>query len=362
MTGLKIFYTEGRRTALYIVLFPLLFALSCFYFLLVWLGAFLYTKGILKSYRSKGKVISVGNITLGGSGKTPLVEYLAHQLADEGRHVCVLLKGYKTPKENKAIGSPDYYVYGDEASMLKENLKDKAVVLTGNRRDELAQGIDAGSLCDTILLDDGFQHWRLKRDWDIVVMDATRPFGSRLLLPAGHLREGVFSLKRAHCFVLSHCDEASGEEIAELEKLLFFINPRADILRSVHAPESLTHLKTGKKEKLDILKGVSVGLFCGIAQPASFLNTVKKLGAHVVLERFFDDHHHYQQEEITDFIENCRGSGIQRILTTEKDAPRVSGLVRSVDLRIDILVLRIVLKITKGQEILNGRLYSLYHP
>ena len=361
MNGLKIFYTEGRCTILYIILFPLLFVLSCFYFLLVGLAAFLYTKGILRSYRSKAKVISVGNITLGGSGKTPLVEYLAHQLADDRRRVCILLKGYKTPKENKAMGSPDYYVYGDEASMLKESLMDKAVVLTGNKRDELACEIDAGSLGDTILLDDGFQHWRLKRDWDMVVMDATRPFGTRFLLPAGHLREGLSSLKRAHCFVLSHCDEASGDQIAELEKLLFSINPRADILRSIHAPESLTHLKTGKKEDLDILKGVSVGLFCGIAHPASFLNTVKKLGAYVILERFFDDHHHYQQEEITDFIENCRAAGIERILTTEKDAPRVSGLVRSMDLRIDILVLRIVLKITKGQEILNGRLYSLYH-
>ena len=200
MMGLKIFYTQGRHTALYIILFPLLFVLSCFYFLLVWLAAFLYTKGILKSYRSKGMVISVGNITLGGSGKTPLVEYLAHRLAGQGRRVCILLKGYKTPKENKAIGSADYYVYGDEASMLKENLKDKAVVLTGNKRDELACEIDAGSLGDTILLDDGFQHWRLKRDWDMVVMDAPRPFGSRFLLPAGHLREGLSSLKKGSLF------------------------------------------------------------------------------------------------------------------------------------------------------------------
>jgi tetraacyldisaccharide 4'-kinase len=362
MTAFRVFYTQGKRGVLYFVFFPLLFTLSFFYFLLVSLVSFLYARGILKSYRSKCKVISVGNITLGGSGKTPMVEYLAKRLSGQGHRVAILFKGYKTPKENNGMGLADYYVYGDEASMLKQHLEGRALILTGKDRSRLAMEIDANESCDTILLDDGFQHWRLKRDWDVVVIDAMRTFGTRLLLPAGHLREGFFSLKRADCFILSRCDEGAAAEIDEIESFLFAINPRADILRSIHAPESLYHLETGKKESFDILKNTSVGLFCGIANPASFVDTVKKLGAHVVFERFFDDHHQYQPKEIVDFIEGSRAAGIRQILTTEKDAQRVAGLARLRNLRMEILVLKIVLKMMKGQEILDGRLHSLYRP
>lgn len=360
MRGLKAFYTQQKVSVIYLILFPFLFLLSGVYAFFLYGKGFLYRKGILKVYRPKAKVISIGNITLGGSGKTPLVEYLAAFLIEEGHRVAILSRGYKRPGQKDSLGSEDYDAYGDEASMLKQNFHNKVAVLTGNNRVKHARSLDEKNFCDTIILDDGFQHWKLKRDLDIVTIDATNPFGNGLLLPAGHLRENVSSLKRADCFCLTRSDEAPERKVKELESRLLKINSGVTFIRSIHTPESLYHLKTHTKEGLDILKDSPLCLLCGIANPFSFMNTVQKLGGRIILKRFFEDHHDYSEGEITALVKKCIPLGIERIVTTEKDSQRLAGLVLLKDLGLDILVLRVVLKLTSGKEALIDRLHSLY--
>ena len=361
MRGLEAFYAQKKVTKTYFVLFPLLFLLSGIYGLLLEILKFLYRAGILRSYRSSAKVISVGNITLGGSGKTPLVEYLADLLTRDGHRVAILLRGYKRPQQPSAGVSQDYYTNGDEGSMLKQNLKGRATVLTGPDRVGLTRRLDEEGGFDTIILDDGFQHWKLKRDLDIVTIDATDPFGNGLLLPAGHLREEVSSLARADIFCLTRCDEATEEKCRKLKSRLTNINPRSSVVIAIHAPENLYQLGTEKEAGLDALRGDQVCVLCGIANPCSFLTSVQKLGARVAMKSFFQDHHPYREHEIIDIAKKCIDARADKIVTTQKDAVRLAGLSCLKDLGVDIWVLRIGLKIIVGKEGLDGRLRSLYH-
>lgn len=361
MKGLKVFYTQNKVTLTYLLLLPFLFFLSFIYAFFLILRNFLYKAKILRSYRPKAKVISVGNITLGGSGKTPFVEYLASLLFEKGRRVAILLKGYKRPKENDGRGAPEFFLCGDEGSMLKKQLGERALLAIGSNRARLAQRVDEERAPDTIILDDGFQHLKIQRDLDIITIDATNPFGHKFLLPAGHLREGMASLKRAHLFCLTHTDEVNEEELQKLEALLHSIASNAAIVRAIHSPEYLYSIRRNAKENIGLLKGLKIGLFCGIANPFSFLTLIQKLGATVVLGKFFQDHHCYQEEEIENLIKECNKLNLSMLITTEKDAQRLEGLIRKKDWDIDVLFLRIILKVTKGFEDLDERLSSFYH-
>ncbi len=358
--GLKTFYARGRFTAVYIFLFPALFILSIVYFGMIGLVKLMLSMGLLRSYRSSRRVISVGNITLGGTGKTPLVEYVARFLSQNGHKPAVLLRGYKKPKQATFSGSADFEVLGDEASMLKENLRGLAEVLSGPDRVTNAKYVDREGDCDTIILDDGFQHWRLKRDLDIVTVDAANPFGNRLLLPAGHLREPITALKRAHVFCLTHADRVSKEDLKELQTLLLSIRPDALVIRALHEPDFLHDLKTGKTYGVEVLRDAKVGIFCGIGNPLSFVRTVEKNGARILLKRFFDDHEIFSKGALEDFAIQSHALGIEKILTTQKDAQRLAGLFRKSDPKVSILILRISLKIIEGKEALDERLRALY--
>ena len=361
MNGLKIFYTQNKVTTAYIVLWPLLFILSCFFALLLFARGFFYRIGIFKSYRPDLKVISIGNITLGGTGKTPFAAYLAKRLRSEGHKVAILLRGYKKPKQIDTMGSTEYNAMGDEASMLKSTCGEGVDVLAGKDRVLLAWQMEKEKTVDTVILDDGFQHFRLKRDLDIVTIDASNPFGNKFILPLGILREPLSSLKRADCFCLTRCDEASEYMIGELRSFLNRLTPAALVLKAFYCPASLYDLKKNKKESLEILKNKNVCLLAGIANPFSFIKTVRDLGAGISLKVFFDDHHHYSPAEIRDVAFKCREAKIKTILTTEKDAMRLSGFVLEQDLGVDFFVLKIALKIVEGEEALSARLHTLYH-
>ncbi|MFH0940632.1 MAG: tetraacyldisaccharide 4'-kinase [Candidatus Omnitrophota bacterium] len=362
MNGLKIFYTQNKLTSAYIVLWPLLFLLSCVFALLLFARGFFYRIGIFKSYRSGPKVISIGNITLGGTGKTPFAAYLAKRLRSEGHRVAILLRGYKRPRQNDSMGSTEYHAMGDEASMLKAACGEGIDVLADKDRALLAGQLEKEKAVDTVILDDGFQYFRLKRDLDIVTIDASSPFGNKFILPLGHLREPLSSLKRADCFCLTRCDEASEYMIGELRSFLNRLNPAALVLKAFYVPESLYDLKKNRKEFLETLKNKDVCLLAGIANPFSFLKTVRDLGANISLKVFFDDHHHYSPAEITDAALRCRDAKIRTIVTTEKDAMRLSRFVLEQDPGVDIFVLKIALKIVEGEEALSGRLHTLYRP
>jgi tetraacyldisaccharide 4'-kinase len=360
MKGLKTFYTQNRMTATYFILWPILLALSFFYLLTVYFIRFLYEKNILRSYRSAAKVISVGNITLGGSGKTPMAEYLALQLCPRGHRAAILLRGYKKPKKDEGLGLPDYYILGDEASMLKGSLKENAVVISDKNRVEAARQIDEDGRIDTIILDDGFQHWRLKRDLDIVVIDSTNPFANGCVLPLGPLREGPASLARAHIICLSRVNEVPIAAVRQLESRIRKFNHAALFIKAVHEPEFLYSVVSGSKVELDNLRGKKAGLLCAIANPASFLAAVQLCGAEVVSKNFFDDHHEYSAQDLEGVIRKSLDAGVQAIVTTQKDVVRFANWLRREKPGIDIFVLKISLKIVEGESAFYERLHSLY--
>lgn len=365
MNDLEKFYTQNKITPVVVVLFPVLIILSVFYFVVISCLKLFYR---VFSFRSSLKVLSIGNITLGGSGKTPFVEWLAQRVSGEGHRAAVLIRGYKTTREANSFVSLNYYAYGDEASMLKESLSEEISVLTGKDRIKKVKALQNEGGYDTLILDDGFQQWGLKRDLDIVTIDATNPFGNGLLLPAGHLREDVRSLKRADVLCLTRVYETGLESRQKLEQFIKKINPRALFIEAVHEPqhlyllESLRFLSMESRIPLENLKDKDVSLCCGIANPGSFLRLIEGIGARVALKNFFQDHHVFSRDELIKMKTECQEQGIRRLITTEKDAPRLSGAPALFKhSSVEILVLKISLKIVKGEEALDERLRALYN-
>lgn len=298
--------------------------ISLLYGLVLSFCNFLYKVNIFKPKRIKAKVISIGNITLGGTGKTPAVMALAKKLNGEGRKVAVLLRGYKGKNENKGgvvsngssiLLSPKES--GDEAYLLAERLSG-VPVLVGKKRAKSARiAIDRFG-AEVLILDDGFQHRRLARDLDIVLIDAANPFGNGRLFPAGILREPLSALGRADVILLTRTDEAANKE--EIKKRLFKINPLALIIESVHQPICLLD-KEGREHPLTIIKGKKVLAFSGIGRPESFEKMLKDLGAKEVVCLRYPDHHLYRQKDIREIKEKAKG--VEFLISTEKDKVRL---------------------------------------
>jgi len=360
MKGLESFYGRGRITATYILLFPFLLVLSCVYGVVVVCAAWLYRRGVLASLRPRNPVVSIGNITLGGSGKTPLTEYAAAQLVKAGCPCAVLLRGYGRPSNGKGVAPGGYEALGDEGSMIRENLGGKLQVLAGRDRALLVRRLEADGFRGMIILDDGFQHWRVRRDCDIVAVDAGRPFGNGLLLPAGHLRESKGALRRASIFCLTRCDQAGYEAVETLKRTLLRLNPAALVVETVHEPIGLYDLKIKTGFETNVLRDASVGLLCGIAQPGSFEKTAAGLGGKIVFRASFRDHHVYSADEVSLCCRRAREAGASLMVTTQKDAQRLERLACAADLGMDILVLKIGIRIVKNEAEFNARLRSLY--
>ncbi|MBC8436528.1 MAG: tetraacyldisaccharide 4'-kinase [Candidatus Omnitrophica bacterium] len=296
----------------------------------------------LSAVRLECRVVSIGNITLGGTGKTSLVEYVARRLKGEGRQVAILSRGYKS---------------GDEPFMLQQKLKDTAVIVGADRIRGARQAIKDYA-ADTVILDDGFQQWRLRKDLEIVTIDAVNPFGNRHLLPRGILREPLSGLKRADIFVLTKTNLSRGSD--ELKRFLNRINPRALICESIHRPAGFYDFNNPDELlNTDSLKGESVTLFCGIADPASFEKLIENLDIKAALCFRFPDHYNYSEEEFKRIAEESKRRNINILVTTEKDAARFCPQGIPCNLQ-RILVLRIELVI-KGndKERFDNRLLTL---
>lgn len=357
---MRVFYAENKMTLLSFLLMPVFLFLSCLYAFFLFVIKLFYQCHIFKSYRPQAHVVSVGNITMGGSGKTPLVAYLADYLS-RYQDVAILLRGYKRPKSRKSLGSADYYSFGDEAGMLCQDLGRRCKVLVGKDRVHNVQILEERGFRGMIILDDGFQHWRLERDFDIAVVDVTNPFGNKMLLPAGPLREALGALKRADCICLSRCDEVSPERLSGLCHFLSARVPDILMIKALHESRAVWSLKTREIFGLDIVRNKRVGLFCGIANPYSFLKSVERLGANVVMKKFFSDHHEYGGGDVASLLKSCSDLGISVMMTTEKDAQRLSGFFSKTQTGADVFVLKIAIKIIEGQEALHERLNTLYH-
>jgi tetraacyldisaccharide 4'-kinase len=332
-----------------------LFALSLLYGLIVRILIFINR---LLCRRLNVKVISIGNITLGGTGKTSLVEYIAGYLKSRGHKVAILSRGYKrrvTKSLSHQVTSSE--AMGDEPYMLSGKLGDIPVLVDADR-------IRAAHLAmrdygvDTVILDDGLQQWRIKKDLEIVAIDATNPLGNRHLLPRGILREPLSGLRRAHVFVLTKTNLKS--ETSGIKDFLKRINPAAAIIESCHEP--LGFYKLGRSDELlnvEALKGKSVTLFCGIGDPDSFENLIARCGIKIGLSFRFRDHHRYTQKDLEKIVGTSRDKNIDTIITTEKDAARLISLSTG-SWALTILVLRIRLIIARDEQRFHNRLLQLY--
>lgn len=253
-------------------------------------------------------VISVGNITAGGTGKTPVVRWVCEKLMAMGAHPAVLLRGYKSVEG-----------LSDEQQLLQEQLGGSVIVKANPNRFEGGQSVLAGhSEIDVFVLDDGFQHRRLARDFDLVLIDATRPFGFNHVHPRGLLREPLDNLRRASAVLITRSDECGLEELDHTADTIkrHFTGPLF-YSRHVHRAYRFADESTAE------LRNKKIFAFCGIGNPNSF---VRQLGGNVAGSRFLGDHHAYLQKDISQIETAAAAAGAQVLVTTEKDWTKLSGM------------------------------------
>ncbi|MGI8819635.1 MAG: tetraacyldisaccharide 4'-kinase [Chthoniobacterales bacterium] len=340
----------------------LLHALSFVYERIVQLRLFLYRHRIFRERTLGCLVVSIGNLTVGGTGKTPIVEKFARALHKGGRRVAILSRGYKSvpPAEKKRrfrkrLPSPprivsdgkslllDSLTAGDEPYMLANNLKDVIVLVD---KDRVKSGLFAIKelKADTLLLDDGLQYLHLKHRLDIVLIDRQAPFGNEYLLPRGTLREPPRNLRRASYIFITKC---TGEPNDELIARIRRHNRTAEIIECAHQPLHLQNVFTGERLPLNHLRETYIGSLCGIAAPESFEDGLRRLGARIELSKHYTDHHRYTDQELQSFINRCLRRDLAMIVTTEKDAVRFPRLARP---EVPVFFLRVEIEILSGYE------------
>jgi tetraacyldisaccharide 4'-kinase len=312
---------------------------SLLYGLVVRVRNLAYSRGWNRVVKSSVPVISVGNLTVGGTGKTPCVEYIASYFNDRNCRVCILSRGYGANESGE----------NDESLLLSENLPD-VPHLQGVDRAALA-GVAVEELeSELLVLDDGFQHRRLARDLDLLLIDTTRPWGYGHLLPRGLLREPLSSLRRAHVVILTRCDLVSEDSVHEVRRRIERLAPHVSLAESVHRPLSLMN-GDGDIREVNTLQGEDVAVFSGIGNPEAFVRTLTTLGCRVIATRNYPDHHRYSLQDVEALTDWARSfpEGTA-IVTTQKDL---------VKLRLSVLggrplwALRVGLAFTAGEEALH---------
>ncbi len=360
---------ERRKAPLDSFVKGLLFIASRFYLRAINIRTWMYDTRIIRNRAIGCLVVSIGNLTCGGTGKTPIVEIFARTLSQKGRKVAVLSRGYRSrdkrsflEKLKKRLFSQkmevpprvvsdgknllhDSITAGDEPYMLASNLKNVAVLVDKDRVKSGLYAIDEFGT-DVLILDDGFQYLRLKAHINIVLVDSTAPFDNHHVLPRGLMREPIEHILRADYVFLTKSD--GSPRLRHLKDFIRKHNHRAEIIECCHKPQYLEEVfDRGHRHPLESLKGLKIASISAIANPASFEGFLEDLGGNLVLKRHYADHHRYRQQELIDFINDAKAAGAELIVTTEKDAVRMPRLDRR---DIDIQFLRVEIDILSGQE------------
>lgn len=291
----------------------------------------LYKRGVLQSFDLGAPVISVGNITTGGTGKTPVVAWIAEALSGYGLRVCILTRGYgRTDESRRVLVSDGSSVLsnaeegGDEPFMLAEMLRGRAAVISDRNRVRAAEWAREHLRSEVFLLDDGFQHLRVKRELDIVTVDATNPFGGGRLLPQGRLREPLRSLRRADLIIITRSEQA--RDISALKREVEHLSGRKKIVISrtrTGAVRPLGHAPVGP---LSAPNAYRMGAFCALGNSQAFFRHLERTGFDLTFTRAFADHHAYTQSDVESITREALGRGAEALLTTAKDAVKLRQL------------------------------------
>lgn len=317
----------GRKQS--VLMGPVLSILSVLYRSAVWMRLLLYRSSLLKTRTLPCRVISVGNITLGGTGKTPAVIQAAQVLQGRGKRVAVISRGYGRRNENEVLVvsdgrsvKTDTRLFGDEPVLIASSLPGAAVIVGADRYQAGQAALDQFTP-DVLILDDGYQHVRLKRDLNIVLLDADAPFGNGRLFPAGTLREPPQALARADAVLITRAGK--GRDLDAVRRVIAR-HTAAPVFTASHVPTGLKDIMTGGEEPLASLRGRSLLAFSGIARPQAFFSLLRELGAGVMRELPFPDHYPFRSEDLERVRRTAREEAADMIITTEKDAVRLRSL------------------------------------
>jgi len=305
----------------------------------------LFDWGWKKSHKVGVPVICVGNLTLGGTGKTPCVEWLARYLSEQGYSSTILSRGYGSVQGRN-----------DEALVLEENLPD-VPHLQGRDRVQIATTAIDELEPEVLILDDGFQHRRLQRDLDIVLLDGSDAWGRNRLFPHGFLREPRKGIRRAGIVIVTRANVLDSVRKTKLENEIRKLNSHCVIGFAEHRPMEL--LREGTDQKIELVKGKKVAAFCGLGNPLAFRKTLEDLGANVVAWKEYPDHHNYTKQDVTELVNWAHQSECELIVTTQKDW---------VKLRVDSLgekplyALRIGFHVIENLDEIEAKIMSVISP
>ncbi len=336
--------------------------LELVYICLLTVKNFLFKINIIQSYKLPCKVISIGNITTGGTGKTPVVERLAHRLQKRKKKIAIVSRGYGGKNKKPLIISDGKQIFagvkeaGDEVYMMARHLKNIPIIIGKDR-------YQAGKLAikefdpDIIILDDAFQHRQLERNNDIVTISAINPFGYNHLIPRGLLREPLSALKRADNFVISRADQVSKKQVQEIKNKLKRYNKNAKIFTSHYQPLYIKSLTSEASDsyKVDELKGKKVLALSGIGTPDSFIKSLKQLEAKVIDSIIYPDHYKYREKDLMDIAVKAQMQNVDWVITTEKDAVKFTEemVTQFRKLKIGIFTLGVKLEVYENEGLVS---------
>ena len=299
----------------------------------------LYEKKVLPRKRLPFPVISVGNLTWGGTGKTPFVEYLARKIGEQHRTPLLLTRGYSH----------------DEVEQFRHHLP-RAVIGVGRDRAAVAEKLTKERRVDVAILDDGLQHWPIERDIEVITLNALNPFGNGQLIPRGILREPVSTLKKAAIIAIAHVNLVKPEELTKLREKIRQVAPSAFLVETYLEPLFFYRAKKRSRLSIDRLKNQRVATFSGVGAPRSFQLLLSRLHLKPVRNFEFADHHMFSETDLKEIKQVSQSGEVDEVITTEKDFYRSRDAIANI---LDPLVLAVRLRISAGEDVLTERLFRL---